>query len=80
VGDIAHGAVSRRPPISLYTMVARTGGYAYDVGVWDLSVVQGPIFCRAVPNPNVTIRNFCIAAQRRRRATGATTEDWGSWR
>ena len=28
--------------ISLYTMVALTGGYAYTVGVWDLSIVQGP--------------------------------------
>jgi hypothetical protein len=35
-------AVSRRPPISLHTMVPRTGGYAYDVGVWDLSITQGP--------------------------------------
>ena len=24
-------------------MVPRTGGYAYDVGVWDLSIVQGPV-------------------------------------
>jgi hypothetical protein len=31
--DIAHGAVSRRPPISLNTMVPRTEGYTYDVGV-----------------------------------------------
>jgi hypothetical protein len=27
--EVAHAAVSRRPPISLYTMVARTSGYAY---------------------------------------------------
>ena len=40
--EIAHGAVTRRPPISLYTMVPRTESYAYDVGVWDLSIVQGP--------------------------------------
>ena len=32
----------RRPPISLYTMVPRTEGYAYDVLVWGLSIVQGP--------------------------------------
>jgi hypothetical protein len=30
---IAHAAVTRRPPISLDTMVPRTGGYAYGVGV-----------------------------------------------
>jgi hypothetical protein len=39
---IAHAAVSRRPPISLDTIVPRTGGYTYAVGVWDLSIVQGP--------------------------------------
>jgi hypothetical protein len=59
--EIAHAAAARRPPISLDTMVARTGGYTYDVGVWDLSIVHGSIFCRAVPNLSVTIRNFCIA-------------------
>jgi hypothetical protein len=40
--EIAHAAITRRPPISLEMVVARTGGYAHDVGVWDLSVVQGP--------------------------------------
>ena len=50
--EIAHGAVSRRPPISLYTMVPRTAGYTYDVGVCDFSIVQGRILCRAVPNLN----------------------------
>jgi hypothetical protein len=40
--ESAHTAVTRRPLIPLYTMVPRTGGYAYDVGVWDLSIVQGP--------------------------------------
>jgi hypothetical protein len=35
-------------------MVARVGGYAYDVGVWDLSIVQGPFFCRAVPNLTIS--------------------------
>jgi hypothetical protein len=46
--EVAPAAVSRRPPIPLDTMVARTGGYAYDVGVWGLSIVQGPF--SAVPN------------------------------
>jgi hypothetical protein len=40
--EIAHGAVSRRPPIPLDTMVPLIWGYAYDVGVWDSSIVQGP--------------------------------------
>jgi hypothetical protein len=51
--EIAHGAVTQRPPISLYTMVPRTEGYAHDARVWDLS-----IFCRAKPSDNLLIRNF----------------------
>jgi hypothetical protein len=56
-GQIAHGAESRRPPISHDTMVLRTGFYAY--GVWDLSIVQGPF--SVVPNLRGAIRNFLIA-------------------
>jgi hypothetical protein len=41
--EIAHGAVSRRPPISLYTVVARTHMYTYAAKVWDLSIIQGPV-------------------------------------
>jgi hypothetical protein len=40
--EMAHKAVSRRPPTSLSTIVARTHMYAYDADVWDLSIVQGP--------------------------------------
>jgi hypothetical protein len=29
----------------------------------DSSIIQGPFFCRAVPNPNITIRNFFIAVR-----------------
>ena len=46
--------------IALSRIVARTEGYTHAAEVWDLSIVQG-IFCRAVPNLSVTIRNFCIA-------------------
>jgi hypothetical protein len=56
--EVTHGAVSRRPPVSLNTMVPRTGGYPYDVGVWDLSIIQGPF---SVANLTVAIRSFCIA-------------------
>jgi hypothetical protein len=56
--EIAHAAVTRRPPISLYTMVPRTESYAYAVGVWDLSIVQGPFSVAPVPNPSVTIRQL----------------------
>jgi hypothetical protein len=38
--ELAHGAVTRRPPIPLYTIVARTKGDTYDVGVWELSIIQ----------------------------------------
>jgi hypothetical protein len=38
----SHEAVSRRPPIPLYTIVPRTHMYTYDATVWDLSIVQGP--------------------------------------
>ena len=41
---IAHTAVSRRPPIPLYTMVPRTHMYTHDANVWDLSIVQGPFY------------------------------------
>jgi hypothetical protein len=30
--EIAHGAVTRRPPIPLYTMVPHTESYTYAVG------------------------------------------------
>jgi hypothetical protein len=60
VGEIAHAAVTRRPLISLDTMVHRTEGNAYDVGVWDLSTIRA-IICHAVSYLRVTIRNFCIA-------------------
>jgi hypothetical protein len=39
---IAHETVSRRPPISLDTIVARTEGYTRGANVWDLFIVQGP--------------------------------------
>jgi hypothetical protein len=56
--EIAHAAVSRRPPIPLDTIIARTHMYTYAASVWDLSVVQNTISCRPVPNPNTSIRNF----------------------
>jgi hypothetical protein len=40
--EIAHAAVSRRPPIPLCTVVARTHMYTYAARVWRLSIVQGP--------------------------------------
>jgi hypothetical protein len=68
--EIAHAAVTRRPPIPLDTIVPRTAGSAYDVGVWNLPIVQGAMLCRAVPNPNSFGRDLfaslCHLRQRRR--------------
>jgi hypothetical protein len=44
--EIAHAAVSRRPPISLVTIVARTGGYTYDAKVCDSSILCRPVLIR----------------------------------
>jgi hypothetical protein len=60
--EIAHEAVSRRPPISLYTMVARTEGYTCDASVWDFVYRSRAILCRPVPNLSVAIRNICHRA------------------
>ena len=65
--EIAH--VSRRPPISLYTMVPRTVGYTCYVGVCPS--FKDHLLSRRVPNLSVTIRNFCIAVSRRRFTTPA---------
>jgi hypothetical protein len=62
--EIAHAAVTPRPPISLNTMVSGTGSYAYDVGVWELSIIQGAFSVaprQTVRVPCVTIRNLFIA-------------------
>jgi hypothetical protein len=40
--EIAHAAVSRRPPFSLDRIEARTEGYTYAASVCYLSLVQGP--------------------------------------
>jgi hypothetical protein len=61
VGDEAHAAVSRRPPIALSTIVARTEGCTYAVKVWAVSLVQGPFSVAPCQTPIVTIRNVFIA-------------------
>ena len=35
--------VSRRPPISLDTMVARTHRYTHAANVWGLSIIEAPL-------------------------------------
>ena len=53
--EVAHEAVSRRPPISLDVIVARTLMYTRDAKVWDLSIVQGLL--SVAPCRTVAIRN-----------------------
>jgi hypothetical protein len=62
--EIAHAAVSRRPPISLSTTVARTHMCTYDAEILGCVHRSRSIFCRAVPSPNDTIRNFFTAVWR----------------
>jgi hypothetical protein len=53
VGERAHAAVSRRPPIFCRPrIVARTEGYTYDANVWALSSVQGPCSLAPCPDPD----------------------------
>jgi hypothetical protein len=59
VGD-AHAAVSRRPPISLCTIVARTHMYTYAAKVWDVSIVQGPF--SVAPCQTLTLRFATFAS------------------
>jgi hypothetical protein len=49
----AHAAVSRRPPISLFRIAARTEGYTYVANGWPLSLDQGLFSVAHVPSPNV---------------------------
>jgi hypothetical protein len=57
----AHEAVSRRPPISFCTIVARTHAYTYDATVWDSSLVQGAV---SVSQTSFDSRTFPIAVYR----------------
>jgi hypothetical protein len=41
-GRCAHEAVSRRPPIYLYRIIAHTHMHMYATKCWALSTVQGP--------------------------------------
>jgi hypothetical protein len=63
VNDISGGRsltrpFSRRPPISLDTVVARTPIYTYAANVWDPSLVQGPFSVARASFLRATSRNF----------------------
>jgi hypothetical protein len=49
--EMAHGAATRRPPVSLDMMVPRTGGDTHDASVWDSSIVQGAYPVAPCPKP-----------------------------
>ena len=42
MGDRSRGRYAMPDDFSLYSMVARTRSYAYDVGLWDSSIIEGP--------------------------------------
>ena len=58
--EIAHRAVTRRPPISLYTMVPRTRGCMYAAKVWNLSIVQVPF--SVAPCQSLALRFATLAS------------------
>jgi hypothetical protein len=68
--EIAHAAVSRRPPIYLDTIVLRTEGFTYAAEVWDLSIIQGPF--SVAPGQTLTLRfaTCVVAAGDRERGAG----------
>jgi hypothetical protein len=80
--ETAHGAVTRRPPISLYTMVPRTEGDTHDAKVWHLSIVQAPFLCRAVPNlcKSYDSQLFAVHRQRRERGRRCADEECEYWK
>jgi hypothetical protein len=64
VGDELTRAVSRRPPISLDTVVARTEGYTYAAKIWDFSIVQGPFSVAPCQTVALRFATFCFALPR----------------
>jgi hypothetical protein len=61
-GRIAHGGVTRRPPISLDTIVCRTEATRTPRGLGFVRRSRAN-FCRPVPTLSVTIRNCFIAVR-----------------
>jgi hypothetical protein len=70
---VAHGVDTRRPPICLHTVVARTGGLR--VRRFALGFVQGALSVAAVPSPTVTIsQRACVSPGARVRSRGVHGE------
>ena len=61
--EIAHAVVSRRPPISLDKIVARTHMHTYAAKVWALSIVQGPFSvapCQTLTSRFAYVLHRCV--------------------
>jgi hypothetical protein len=77
VGDRSRGRYATPADFPRHDMVPCTGGYAYAVGVWDLSIVQGPLSVAPCPNPNVLrFATFSFAVGRRRAPRTLTDAAW----
>jgi hypothetical protein len=65
ISEIPHVAVSRSPPISRDTTVARTHIYAHAANVWDSPLVQGPFSVAPCHALHVTIRTLhrCMSSR-----------------
>jgi hypothetical protein len=70
---MAHRAVSQRPLIPLYTIVARSHMYTYTANVWDLSIIHGPF--SVAPCQTLALRFICIAVCPTGRLDGSMTVD-----
>jgi hypothetical protein len=85
VGRSLYGAVSRRPPTPLDTMVARTEGCTYAANVWNLSIVQGPFSvapCQCPKRYDSQLLHRCTTPKERERGGGGgwCTEQAGARR
>jgi hypothetical protein len=56
--EIAHGAVSRRTPIYIHTVVARNHRFTTRREILGFCHRSRTVLCRLVPNASIAIRNF----------------------
>jgi hypothetical protein len=76
-GRSPHRAVTRRPPIPLDTVVPRTGCCAHYVGVWNLSIVQGPF--SVAPCQTLALRFATFPSLYLRSWSASCWQSLGSW-
>jgi hypothetical protein len=79
VGDRSRGRYATPADSLLHAMVPCTEGYAYDLGVWDLSIVQGPFSVAPVPTLQLLFATFAsLCHLRAHAATAARCHCWSS--